>query len=401
MVKKKSKKRNKTVHNQPKLSSKKYIKLKARNLPVVKTYVSDKIFEIGIGYGVVVREKRNGEKIVGAYLLDVWCLGIKNVVYKILDQDELENLLDHLSSTSDLIERDANYVYNLIYGALEYAEDLGFEPHKDFEIAEYILPHVEEVDYIDIPFGDEGKPSFVSGPRDNVGKILSTLKNSVGEDNFEYIIRVDDEMDYDTYEDDDKDDYEDVLESQVFKEYVGMTLIISDIYEQDFDRLKSDFVKDVDIVVQLIVHIVNGQGNDEIIELSEAEKNVALASAENLIMYRDVDFLMSSEILGSFRSGGPMKMIHDIENVSFTNYGDQKLEVLCNLLLRMEYDGMADEAVKFIDDSLKLIELNHDSVFEKYSYEAYTVLKALHLHVSAFGNIDYNRIELKPMNPLI
>jgi len=398
MAKKRSKKRNKTVHKQSKLSSKKYIKLKARNLPVVKTYVSEEIFDSGIGYGVVIREKRNGEKIVGAYLLDVWCLGIKNIIYDIFEEDDLESFIFHLTETTELIECDASYVYNLIYGALEYAEDLGFDPHKDFDIAEYILPHVDEVEYIDISFGKEGKPTFVNGPSDNVGRILSTLRKSVGEGNFEYIVGVVDEMDYDGFEDGPEDNFDDVLDSQVFKEYAGMTFIIRDIYENDFDRLKSDYLKDGDVVEQSIIDFLKKKNNDESMELSEAEKNIAFACAENLIMYRDVQYLMQPQILGSFRSGGPMDILNSIVNVSITNYGDQKLEVLCNLLLEMENNGATDNAVKFIDDSLKLIELNHNSVFEKYSYEAFTALAALHLHVSTFGNIDYSRIELKAID---
>ncbi len=393
----KKRKKTKVVKMQPKLSPKKYIKLKARNLPVVKTYISENIMEVGMGYAVVVRTKRNGDKIVGAYLLDVWCLGVKNAIYKIMDDDELDIFRDQISKGLELVEKDPNYVYNLVYGALEYAEDLGFEPHKDFGIAEYILPRVEEVEYIEIPFGKDGKPTFVNGPHDNAGRVLGTLEKTVGEGNFDYVVEVDERMDYDPFD----DDYQDVLDSREFKIYESMALIISDVYKEDYGVLKADFVKDTNLVVQLVLDFVREKSGGEIIEFSQIEKDSVLASAENLIMYDEPDYLMNPEVLAAFRSDGPMKPINDIINVSITNYGDQKLEVLCNLLLQIEYTGEADNMQKFIDDNIQLMEESFDYILEKYSYEAYTILVALYNHISAFGAIDYDRIELKVIEPLM
>ncbi|GAB1453944.1 hypothetical protein MASR2M47_40000 [Draconibacterium sp.] len=41
----------------------------------------------------------------------------------------------------------------------------------------------------EIEMGWNGKPWYVEGPFDNTHKILSTLKQSVGEDGYEYIVK--------------------------------------------------------------------------------------------------------------------------------------------------------------------------------------------------------------------
>ncbi|MFN6452927.1 MAG: hypothetical protein RM022_012060 [Nostoc sp. EfeVER01] len=71
-------------------------------------------------------------------------------------------------------------------GYWEYAESLGFQPHKDFEKSR---SHIGEWDgRIRIECGRDGKPFYVNGPHDNPKKIMETLKKSRGEGNFDFLI---------------------------------------------------------------------------------------------------------------------------------------------------------------------------------------------------------------------
>jgi hypothetical protein len=80
--------------------------------------------------------------------------------------------------------------HNLIYGALDYAAELGLKPPKDFYLAEYVLDENLVDDDIDnIEMGWNGKPLFVEGPYDNTQKILAALNNSVGRDGYKYIVK--------------------------------------------------------------------------------------------------------------------------------------------------------------------------------------------------------------------
>jgi hypothetical protein len=88
--------------------------------------------------------------------------------------------------------------HELIYGALEYAEKLGFEPHPDF----YKLKADQILDPVDahprtngVTFGKDGKPLYVSGPYDSEMKsrsVINTLMRTCGPGNFDYLVTLGD-----------------------------------------------------------------------------------------------------------------------------------------------------------------------------------------------------------------
>ena len=189
MAKKKNKR--KKVVKQPPLSPKSYIKKNARKLPLEKCIINDSWKDSGMATILVVRKMRNGSLIVGSYIVDILCLGLKNTHhwFDVSSRDFEEGILDLFQNRMDLnmIDCDSTLAYNIIYGAIEFAEDLGFEPEKDFAISEYILDNVENIEFMDIEFGKNGKPVYAAGPDDNVARVLRTLEKNVGDGNFEYM----------------------------------------------------------------------------------------------------------------------------------------------------------------------------------------------------------------------
>jgi hypothetical protein len=74
---------------------------------------------------------------------------------------------------------------HLVFGAIQYARTLGFEPATDFEA---VTDHLGQwAGPSAIGFGRDGKPFFVQGPRDNAAHIMKTLERSVGRDNFHFL----------------------------------------------------------------------------------------------------------------------------------------------------------------------------------------------------------------------
>jgi hypothetical protein len=170
------------------ISPKAYIRQAGRKLALEAVYVNRNWREGGIANFIVVRRKPNGFLVGGIYLVDLYCLGLKNTFFQMdMTDEELQVWLDKKKTGGDaLVTIDPALAFNVIYGAIEYAEDLGLQAHADFDVTEYLLPPVEEVPFIEIEFGLEGVPHFFSGPSDNVGKILATLRKNLGEDGFEY-----------------------------------------------------------------------------------------------------------------------------------------------------------------------------------------------------------------------
>jgi len=143
----------------------------------------------GLGMVLIARESRYNQITVCSYLLDVWCLGIKDAmpsrtVDKKIYKEVAESLFNLFpGKPQEITLADAQ---GIIFSACEYAESLGFKPHRDFEKTR---SHIGEWDRtIRIECGRNGKPFYVNGPYDNPQKIIETLNKSVGEGNFEFII---------------------------------------------------------------------------------------------------------------------------------------------------------------------------------------------------------------------
>lgn len=179
----------KKIVKQVPISLRKYVVQNARKLDVYKCWIIENTQDLGMKQLVVTRIKKNGQLIVGTYLLDMYCLGLKDTFYTEIQSVEtfMSDFLPKIDTMDQRREVDANYAFNLIHGAVEYAEDLGFKPEKDFAVTQYILEDAGDIDYIDIEFGHNGKPHFIAGPYDDERKIYNQLLKSVGEGNFGYL----------------------------------------------------------------------------------------------------------------------------------------------------------------------------------------------------------------------
>lgn len=125
---------------------------------------------------------------VCTYLLDMWCLGVKDTLGpRKVDKLEYEQLIESAyrgfpEGTQKITLEQAQAI---VFSAVDYAAKLGFNPHRDFENSR---AHLGEWNgETKIKCGRNGKPFYISGPYDNPRRILDTLNKSVGEGNFEYL----------------------------------------------------------------------------------------------------------------------------------------------------------------------------------------------------------------------
>jgi hypothetical protein len=140
---------------------------------------------------IILARMEKNRYLVSSFLIDYFCLGVKNALLKKCDRAKYEMLM---SVTAEgfgevLQEISLAQAQAIIFGSIEYAASLGFKPHADFEEAKPILgPRLEQLQKIE--FGRSGKPFYIEGPRDNSAKIIRTLRESVGEGNFDYMVGV-------------------------------------------------------------------------------------------------------------------------------------------------------------------------------------------------------------------
>jgi hypothetical protein len=129
---------------------------------------------------------------VCVYLLDVYCLGVKNAIGpNNLDEQRLRLLTDKVFSgyQPPPIAAPIELVRDLVFGAVEYARRLGFAPHPDYAQARDHLGPWSGPSAI--TFGRDGKPTYISGPHDNLDHVLHTLRRAVGPKGFNYTIGID------------------------------------------------------------------------------------------------------------------------------------------------------------------------------------------------------------------
>ncbi|MCW6010609.1 hypothetical protein K1W54_39580 [Micromonospora sp. CPCC 205371] len=135
----------------------------------------------GLAAVLVARRPRHSSKLqVGGYLVDVYCLGVKNALVEAMNERDLRELVANYYATYDggPLAIPLEQARHVVFGAVDYARGLGFEPHPDFAPAADLLgPWTGPSD---ITFGSDGVPTFVQGPYDDVRAIEKTLRRSVG-----------------------------------------------------------------------------------------------------------------------------------------------------------------------------------------------------------------------------
>ena len=187
-------------------------------------FVSPTIFEEGLGSVVIARKLPNGRIAFGMFLVDAYCLGVKNADFNIVPRETFNDYIDQAAGLHGLPRDDPARARKLVEEAIAYARDLGFNPHRDFRDAEAIFGDIDADECEELfVFGSNGKPFFVAGPYDSPGKIrriMARLGEACEEDGYHTLLETDDPEGLDEIwedggfeddEDDTEDEDEDVL----------------------------------------------------------------------------------------------------------------------------------------------------------------------------------------------
>jgi hypothetical protein len=140
---------------------------------------------------LVARQKRRARFSVCGYLVDTFCLGVKNTIGpEAFDGDSLRSFRATYFTIFDSpgLAAPLDLVQHLVFGAVDYARSLGFEPHRDFRQVAGHLGAWEGPSAI--TFGDNGRPSYVQGPSDDPARIIRTLERTAGAGNFGFLAEV-------------------------------------------------------------------------------------------------------------------------------------------------------------------------------------------------------------------
>jgi hypothetical protein len=166
----------------------------ARGYPLEGCWIQKDWQEGGLAVIVIARRQPDGNLVFGNYLVDYFCLGLKNTFFNVdITPGEFRNsmLPRMFADAGQPMEISPALAHEIIYGAIEYADRYGFKPQRDFRNSQYVLdlpgehPRSGKVE-----FGKDGKPLYISGPYDNADRIIHQLMRTAGEGNFDYVVQV-------------------------------------------------------------------------------------------------------------------------------------------------------------------------------------------------------------------
>jgi hypothetical protein len=162
--------------------------------PIVHCLMPTNLFETGIGNILLARRLPSGMLGSAWFLVDVFCLGIKDIFYREVGEAELRSRLETIKETQELVEVEPALARKLIRDAAAYAAGLGLPAAKDTPVIEAIFGDVDaDARTETFTFGKDGKPLYMSGPYDTPARIRAigqTLEKSRGTGNWDYMVEV-------------------------------------------------------------------------------------------------------------------------------------------------------------------------------------------------------------------
>src|ERR1700719_2444850 len=137
--------------------------------------------DTGISPVYVSRKLTNNSYVFVSYLVDFWCLGVKDTMFKIgISQADLKDIY----SRGDLETISYQDARSLILGAIDFAKAILISPDSSWHgmPSSFIEAHLTYEKKFS--FGKEGLPFYVSGPHDyeryNVEEIIDKVSEAKG-----------------------------------------------------------------------------------------------------------------------------------------------------------------------------------------------------------------------------
>jgi hypothetical protein len=148
----------------------------AASQPIRACLINDGWMETGMGTLFLTRGISNSRLGFGMFLLDTYCLGIKDVVFKSMDADQWAAFLDASEYAMPLSPIDPGFGRKLLRDLAAWSASIGFPPHRDFATVERLFGTVSaDTCTTEFQFSREGKPFYIQGPSDTPAQARQRL----------------------------------------------------------------------------------------------------------------------------------------------------------------------------------------------------------------------------------
>jgi hypothetical protein len=274
---------------------------RARKLPIYKCLISKNWQETGTAQIIVMRQHVNNNVTVGCYLVDTLCIGMKESYYFFnIPEDNFLEVIEENNSEFSIQLESCSYelAHNIIYGSVEFAEEYGISPDRDFKVTQMILEEDDErVPLMDIDFGKDGEPLLVADSNDpRTDYYLKQLSKYAGEGNYDFIDISDDD------DGEDEEDYEDFFANPQLWETEDWNVFIENTKTDKSLIAFMDVVEYIyqkaEIIPEAAVKVLTAEGTGVVsmkITFDPIENQKYRSTAEEREEAEEVYFLMNDE----------------------------------------------------------------------------------------------------------
>ena len=166
--------------------------LRAAQAPIQHCFLTESVFDIGMGTLILARGATPHHLALSSFLIDVFCVGIKDVIFESVESEVFEMYMEVTDAGSPMISVDPSYARKLLRDLAAWSQSIGFAPHRDFEAVERIFGDVNaDASEAAFQFGRDGKPVYIPGPNDTASLIrrrIAELRKCLGSDGFGFEI---------------------------------------------------------------------------------------------------------------------------------------------------------------------------------------------------------------------
>jgi len=167
----------------------------ASRYPILHCWVSENVWDQGLGYVCLSRELPGQQVAFVLFLLDRYCLGVKDAIARVDGRFTYDSRITReMRGKSPAHDVTPACARKLVEGAVAYARDLGLHPHPDYQTAKLIFGNINAAECTEeFEYGKDGKPFFVAGPYDTPARcraILAALERSRGPGGFHYVMPI-------------------------------------------------------------------------------------------------------------------------------------------------------------------------------------------------------------------
>jgi hypothetical protein len=152
---------------------------RAAQLPIQHCLLCGGLSESGMATLILARGATPNDLTLGGFLIDAWCLGVKDTFFQTAGAVSFKGLLAKMEATGPVETVDPAYARKLLRDVTGWAASNGFSPHRDFAIIEKLFGNVD-ADACDetFQFGRDGELTYISGPSESPAQIRSRVETA-------------------------------------------------------------------------------------------------------------------------------------------------------------------------------------------------------------------------------